>query len=164
MSEPLSLARLTEAGAGRGRGIATRDWRVNLDDFAHATSLGANLPRLEGRSVVLAVGDMAKAAAALIELDGLARRIVLCPPGFDARGLDALIIEAEADALVYDGDAVSPPVRLDVLAPCRLPLEPLASPRSPSPRERGEGTRSALGHRMGHADFRHQRPAEDGRA
>ena len=128
-----------EAGAGRGRGIATRDWRVNLDDFAHATSLGADLPRLEGRSVVLAVGDMAKAAAALIELDGLARRIVLCPPGFDARGLDALIREAEADALVYDGDAVSPPVRLDVLAPCRLPLEPLASPRSPSPRSRGEG-------------------------
>jgi acyl-coenzyme A synthetase/AMP-(fatty) acid ligase len=130
LSEPLSLARLMDPGAGLGRAIATRDWRLALDDFASATSLGANLPRLEGRSVVLAVGDMAKAAA-LIELDGLARRIVLCPPGFAMGGLDALVRDAEADALVYDADAAPPPVRLDVLAPCRLPLEPLAAPRSP---------------------------------
>jgi len=128
-----------EAGAGRGRGIATREWRLGLDDFASATSLGADLPRLEGRSVVLAVGDMAKAAAALIELDGFARRIVLCPPGFETRGLDALIRDAEADALVYDGDEAAPSARLDCLAPCRLPLEPLRSPRPPSPRLRGEG-------------------------
>ncbi len=120
-----------EAGAGLGRRIATRDWRVSLDDFAGATSLGAHRPRLAGRSVVLAVGDMAKAAAALIELDGLARRIVLCPPAFDMRGLDALVRDAEADALVYDGDDFSPPARLDLLAPCRLPLEPLSAPRSP---------------------------------
>ena len=118
-----------EGGAGRGRGIATRDWRLRLDDFAHATSLGADLPRLEGRSVVLVVGDMAKAAAALIELDGWARRIVLCPPGFDMRGLEALIGDAEADALVYDGDVAAPESRLDCLAPCRLPLEPLRAPR-----------------------------------
>ena len=126
-----------EAGAGLGRRIATRDWRVSLDDFAGATSLGARRPRLAGRSVVLAVGDMAKAAAALIELDGLARRIVLSPPAFDMRGLDALVRDAEADALVYDGDDAAPPARLDLLAPCGLPLEPLAS--SPSPRLRGEG-------------------------
>jgi acyl-coenzyme A synthetase/AMP-(fatty) acid ligase len=131
LSEPLTLARLMEAGAGLGRRIATRDWRVSLDDFARATSLGAHRPRLEGRSVVLAVGDMAKAAAALIELDGLARRIVLCPPAFDMRGLDALVRDAEADALVYDGDDAAPPARLDLLAPCRLPLEPSSAPRSP---------------------------------
>ncbi len=128
-----------EAGAVRGRGITTPDWRLGLDDFAHATSLGAHLPRLEGRSVVLAVSDMAKAAAALIELDGWARRIVLCPPAFDMRGLDALIRDAEADALVYDGDEARPQAAVEIAAPCRLPLEPLASPRSPSPRLRGEG-------------------------
>ncbi len=128
-----------EAGAGRGRGIATRDWRLDLDDFAYATSLGAALPRLEGRSVVLAVGDMAKAAAALIELDGLGRRIVLCPPGVAVAGLVALIGAAQADALVYDGDEAAPEAALEILAPCRLPLESLAMPASPSPRLRGEG-------------------------
>ncbi|MGO4871530.1 MAG: AMP-binding enzyme [Roseiarcus sp.] len=117
------------AGAGRGRAIATRDWRLPLDDFAHATSLGGELDRLEGRSVALAVGDMAKAAAALIELDGLARRIVLCPPGLDRAGLEALICGAQADALVYDGDEAAPEIDLDLTVPCRLPLEPLAAPR-----------------------------------
>jgi acyl-coenzyme A synthetase/AMP-(fatty) acid ligase len=128
LSETLSLARLMEAGAGRGRAIATRAWRLPLDDFASATSLGAALPRLEGRAVVVAVADMAKAAAALIELDGFARRIVLCPPEFNARGLDAMIRDAEADALVYDGDATAPEAALEILAPCRLPLEPRSTP------------------------------------
>ncbi len=129
LSEPLNLARLMGAGAGRGRQIATRAWRVSLDDFAQATSLGADLLRLEGRAVVLAVGDMATAAAALIELDGLARRIVLCPPAFDGRGLDALIGAAQADALVYDGDEARPGTALGVVVACRLPLEPLSAPR-----------------------------------
>jgi hypothetical protein len=137
LSEPLTLAKLMAAGAGRGRQIATRDWRLPLDDFAHATSLGGDRDRLEGRVVALAVGDMAKAAAALIELDGLARRIVLCPPGLDRAGLDALIRGAQADALVYDGDETAPEIDLDLMVPCRLPLEPLRS--SPSPRLRGEG-------------------------
>ncbi len=119
-----------EAGAGLGRTIATRDCLLRLDDFAHGTSLGADLPRLEGRSIVLAVSDMTKAAAALIELDGLARRIVLCPPSFDMRGLDALARHAEADALVHDGDAPTPEASFDVVAACRLPLAPLKAERA----------------------------------
>ncbi|MBV8474998.1 MAG: long-chain fatty acid--CoA ligase, partial [Hyphomicrobiales bacterium] len=127
MSEPLTLARLMEAGVGRT--IATRDCVLRLDDFAVATSLGADLPRLAGRSVVLAVGDMAKAAAALIELDGTARRIVLCPPGFDMRGLDTVARLAEADAVVYDSDAPAPETAFEVVAACRLPLAPLRAER-----------------------------------
>jgi acyl-coenzyme A synthetase/AMP-(fatty) acid ligase len=127
LSEPITLAGLMDAGAGRGRAIATRRWRLCLDDLAEGSSLGLSLYALEGRSVVLAVGDMAKAAAALIELDGWARRIVLCPPGYDLAGLEGLAREAEADALVYDGEAARPPTDLAVVAPCRLPLEPLAS-------------------------------------
>jgi hypothetical protein len=139
-SEPLTLARLMAAGAGLGRAIVTRDWRLGLDDFAEGSSLDAAVSRLEGRSVVLAVGDMAKAAAALIELDGLTRRIVLCPPGFDMRGLDALARAAEADTLVYDGDGPPPETTLDAVA-CRLPLS------SPPPRQRGEGRGEGLGDR-----------------
>ena len=119
-----------EAGAGLDRTIATRDCVLRLDDFALNTSLGADLPRLEGRSVVLAVSDMTKAAAALIELDGLARRIVLCPPSLDMRGLDALARHAEADALVHDGDAPAPEASFDVVAACRLPLSPLEAERA----------------------------------
>ena len=119
-----------EAGAGLGRVVATRAWRLDLDGFAEGSSFRGALPRLEGRSVVLAVGDMAKAAAALIELDGVARRIVLCPPGFDLTGLDGLARAAEADALLHDGDVAPPETALDLVA-CRLPL---ASPSSASRR------------------------------
>ena len=67
--------------------------------------LGPDLKRLRGRSVVLSVQDMAKAAAALIELDGFARRVVLCPAGWEPWRLESAARDAEADALVYDPDA-----------------------------------------------------------
>ena len=89
LSEPATLFDRM-AASGRGRRVATRDFALELDRFAAAGSLGDGLARLEGRSVLLAVGDMAKAAAALIELDGVARRIVLCPPGVGADALAAL--------------------------------------------------------------------------
>jgi acyl-coenzyme A synthetase/AMP-(fatty) acid ligase len=136
LSEPLTLAALMNAGAGRGRAIATRRWRLGLDKLDGASSLGASLFALEGRSVVVAVGDMAKAAAALIDLDGWARRIVLCPPGYDLGGLDGLARATAADALVYDGDLARPPADLAVVAPCRLPLEPLAFPGEKQRRRR----------------------------
>jgi hypothetical protein len=44
--------------------VATREHVLPLDDFARASSLGSHLAALEGRSVVLFVHDMAKAAAA----------------------------------------------------------------------------------------------------
>ena len=69
-------------GAGLGRAIATREHTLPLDGFARASSLAPHLAALEGRSVLLSVRDMAKAAAALIDLDGCARRILLCPPGW----------------------------------------------------------------------------------
>jgi acyl-coenzyme A synthetase/AMP-(fatty) acid ligase len=67
---------------------------------------------------------MAKAAAALIDLDGLARRILLCPPGWDAAKLQSAAAQAEADALVFDEAATTPTLSVDVRLPVRLPLEP----------------------------------------
>jgi acyl-coenzyme A synthetase/AMP-(fatty) acid ligase len=127
LSDAPTLAALMAPGAGRGRRISTRDWSVSLDDLASQTCLGAELAQLEGRRVALAVGDMAKAAAALIELDGLARQIVLCPPGVDTPALAALIRAAGADALVAEADA--PEIAVAIRVACRLPLTPLAAPR-----------------------------------
>src|SRR5271167_1745967 len=131
LSEPLTLAALMNAGAGRGRAIATRRWRLGLDKLDGASSLGASLFALEGRSVVVAVGDMAKAAAALIELDGWARRIVLCPPGWAPTQLAAVAREAEADALIHNEDEEQP-IAIPIPAPCALPLQPLKTARAAS--------------------------------
>jgi acyl-coenzyme A synthetase/AMP-(fatty) acid ligase len=126
--DPLSLTDLLGAGAGAGRAIRMRDACLPLDDFPQATSLGENLDALAGRSVVLMAGDQLKTAAALIELYGRARRIVLCPPDLEAKHLGAVIRDAQADAIVYDGDS-RPPQGTDVslIAPSMLPLLPHAA-------------------------------------
>ena len=129
MPEAPNLARLIEHGAGSGRVVATRDHVLPLDDFARASSVGSHLARLEGRSAVLFVRDMAKAAAALIDLDGWARRIVLCPPGWEPSRLETVVRDAEADALVHDSDDDAP-IPIELSAPCRLPLERLDAPRA----------------------------------
>jgi len=123
--EPLSLADLLGAAAGFGRAIGTMGASLPLDHFSDATSLGGRLDRLEGRSVILLAGDQLQTAAALIELDGWARRIVLCPPDLEARHLVAVAREAAADAIVYDAQGL-PPQGIDfaVVAPCSLPLRP----------------------------------------
>jgi acyl-coenzyme A synthetase/AMP-(fatty) acid ligase len=125
--EPLTLTALLAAGAGAGRAIGMASASLALDDFPHATSLGGQLDRLEGRSIILMAGDQLKTAAALIELDGWARRIVLCPPDLEARHLPAIVRDAEADALVYDGDGEAPQgAPVEILAPCILPAQTLA--------------------------------------
>jgi acyl-coenzyme A synthetase/AMP-(fatty) acid ligase len=127
--DPLSLTDLLTAGAGAGRAIRMRDSHLPLDDFPTATSLGGNLEALAGRSIVLMAGDQLKTAAALIELDGRARRLVLCPPDLEIKHLNAVIRDAQADAIVYDGDG-QPPQGADValVTPCRLPMLPRATP------------------------------------
>ena len=129
MSEWRNLLSCIRGGRGRGRVIATRDYVLALDEFERASSLGRDLMRLRGRSVVLSVQDMAKAAAALIELDGFARRVVLCPAGWEPWRLELAARDAEADAYVYDPDAAAAPVSVQLSAPCRLPLQALDTPR-----------------------------------
>jgi acyl-CoA synthetase (AMP-forming)/AMP-acid ligase II len=77
---------------------------VALADLRAGTSLGGRLQELAGRSVLLATRDQLPAALALIELDGIARRVVLCPPDLAAAHLPEIAANAEADAIVSDRD------------------------------------------------------------
>ena len=65
----------------------------------------------------------------MIDLDGWARRIVLCPPGWDETKLASVVIDAEADALVHDVGKEAPGADLAMFAPCRLPMRPLRARR-----------------------------------
>ena len=80
---------------------------VALADLAHGSSLGGRLEALRGRSVLLATKDQLTAALAMIELDGVARRIVLCAPDLPAQHLSGVIRGAGADACVRDADSPS---------------------------------------------------------
>ena len=92
---------ITAAGAPHGRLYGVRHV-IPLAELAHATSLCGRLEELRDRSVMLLAQDQLTAALALIELDGVARRMVLCPPDLAPQHLPALVRDAEADACVVD--------------------------------------------------------------
>jgi acyl-coenzyme A synthetase/AMP-(fatty) acid ligase len=93
---------ISAAGTPRGLLYGIRHV-IPLAELAHATSLGGRLEELRDGSVVLLAKDQLTAALALIELDGVARRMVLCPPDLAPEHLPAVIRDAEADACVVDG-------------------------------------------------------------
>src|SRR5262249_7211748 len=106
--------------------LRRRDRSVALDALVRGTSLGGRLQELAGRSVLVATGDQLTAALTLIELDGVARRLVLCPPDLAAEHLPSVIADAEIDAIVTSGqmDVGELGVRLHVV--CHPAIAPIA--------------------------------------
>lgn len=98
------------AGVALGR-LCGASATVDLGDLAHGTSLGGRLEELRGRSVLLLVKDPLQAALAMLELDGVARRMVLCPADLAPEHLPAIARGAAADARVGDEGGLA--ARLD---------------------------------------------------
>jgi acyl-coenzyme A synthetase/AMP-(fatty) acid ligase len=78
--------------------------RVSLADLRNGTSLGGRLQELSGRSVLLATRDQLAAAVGLIELDGVASRVIICPPDLPSEHLPSVIATGGVDAIVSDHD------------------------------------------------------------
>ena len=95
------LRRSDSSGIAR-RGFASIIWRAEQ-------VLAAGLPSFAGRSIVVATSSQLATALALIELDGVARRLTILPPDTAADHLAALIACAEADAVVVDPGTLDHP-------------------------------------------------------
>jgi acyl-coenzyme A synthetase/AMP-(fatty) acid ligase len=92
---------LSETGGAGERHLHGRGTRVALDALARGSSLGGHLAALDDRSVLVFTGDDQLAAAlTLIELDGVARRMILCPADFPREHLPAVIAKGQVDAIV----------------------------------------------------------------
>jgi acyl-coenzyme A synthetase/AMP-(fatty) acid ligase len=76
--------------------------QVSIGDMLRGTSLGGRLMELSGRSVLLATESQLAAALALAELDGVASRIVICPPDITSKHFPSLIAKGGVDAIVSD--------------------------------------------------------------
>jgi acyl-coenzyme A synthetase/AMP-(fatty) acid ligase len=81
---------------------------ATLRDLLDGSVLGGRTAALAGRSVLLATKEQLTTALALIELDGLVRRVVLYPGDLASAYVPEVIARAEVDALV--GDAKAPAV------------------------------------------------------
>src|SRR6202795_1930889 len=90
------------ADAGPERFFWDRAARLCVNHLARGTSFGGRLAELAGCSVVVATSSQLTSALALIELDGVARRLTILPPDTAADHLGTLFACAEADAVVVD--------------------------------------------------------------
>src|SRR5579862_3027183 len=77
---------------------------VSLGSLLRGTSLGGRLSELSGRSVLVAPRDQLAAALALIELDGVADRLIICPPDIRSEHLPSVTARGGVDAIVSDHD------------------------------------------------------------
>jgi len=108
-----------------------RSAEVAIGHLAGGTSLDGKLAQLAGRSVLLAASGQLGAAPALVELDGVARRVVILPPDVDPAHLAELAATAETDAVVVDV-ATPPHAAFDL--PLRVEVTPVitAMPETPA--------------------------------
>lgn len=77
--------------------------RAALSDLRERSAIPFGIENLVGRSVLIAATDPFLAALLVIELDGLARRIILWPPDLSLDHLPYVMRHAEVDAVVSDG-------------------------------------------------------------
>jgi acyl-coenzyme A synthetase/AMP-(fatty) acid ligase len=103
----------------------------SLGDLAEGSALYGHGDELRGRSVLIATTSQLAAALALIELDGVARRVILYPPDLPLGYLPYVIESAAVDAIVSDGRTVelgNP--RIERFVPCNGEITPGSSDRS----------------------------------
>jgi acyl-coenzyme A synthetase/AMP-(fatty) acid ligase len=89
----------------KGRTISDARQIVSLSDILEQTCLENRLGELAGRAVLLAVTDQLISGLAMMELDGVARRMLPCPPDVSADHFQSLVQDAEIDAVVTDHPA-----------------------------------------------------------
>lgn len=116
---------LLRAGDLWSRRIFTTDGNRTLGELLVGSALFCHGDELYGRSVLIATRSQLAAALALIELDGVARRIILYPPDMPLGYLPYVVSVAEVDAIVSDGrvtELANPHV--ECFVPCNGTITP----------------------------------------
>jgi acyl-coenzyme A synthetase/AMP-(fatty) acid ligase len=132
-SETSSLwTKLRSGDLGR-QALKAANAHVMLSALDSGSAIGSSLRGLEGLSILLAAGSQLASALALIELDGTARRLVVCPPGLPEDNFTSIAKDASIDAIVTDRDAASFPEGLGLpLVRCGTIIEKGEVSRVPS--------------------------------
>lgn len=86
----------------KNRTISDARHVVSLTDIVQHSCLTGRFCELSGRSMLLATSGQLLSALAMIELDGVARRMLLCPPDLDWDRLEVLLEQAGIDTIVTD--------------------------------------------------------------
>ncbi len=120
----MTAAQSLPSGTLQSAGVSVR-----LAELARKSIFGGQLEKLRGRIVLLMPRDQLTAALALIELDGIAQRVVLCPPDLSAEHLALVVKDAGANACVADSAGSDPSdlgITLSIIARPQLAGEEVA--------------------------------------
>jgi hypothetical protein len=108
-------------------GTRGQNWRmrgarksVALPDLVAGSGFARRMRSLRGHSVVVVTHKQLTADLAMIELDGIARPVVICLPDLIESGFHPIVSTVEVDA-VSDGDAPELEALGVTLAPYRVP-------------------------------------------
>ena len=93
---------LSAAGDLSGRFVFGAEASLALSDLVAGSALYGRGDELCGRSVLIATTNQLTTASTLIELDGIARRMILCPPDLPLEHLPYVIESANVDAIISD--------------------------------------------------------------
>ena len=94
--------RLSSSGCLRCRVLSGVTAKVVIADLLHGSSLDCHPTELAGRSVLLVTSDQLVAASVLIELDGIADRIIICPPEIGPEQYPSLVQKGAIDTIVSE--------------------------------------------------------------
>ncbi len=126
------LAGALAGGADRQARLIGPAGALSLTDLAERTGLGQARDALAGRAVLVRTRAQLAAAQALVELDGLARRLVLCSPDLDEAHLPGVAERAGIEAVVTDDAALALPLpglpAYELAAPTGLADTPVGEP------------------------------------
>jgi acyl-coenzyme A synthetase/AMP-(fatty) acid ligase len=84
---------------------------IPISDMLSGACVAAQLADLSGRSVLIAAKDQFAAASVLMRLEGIANRIVICPPEISSKQLPFVIATGGVDTVWSDGEisVIKPP-------------------------------------------------------
>src|SRR5580700_4485925 len=114
----------------KGRTLSDARHAASLTELSDRTCLKGRLAELSGRSVLLAVSRQFLASLVMLEIDGIARRMLLCPPDLNTDHLQTLIEEAEIDAIVTDQPARWADAGVYLVMAARAPVRGAAKPKA----------------------------------
>jgi acyl-CoA synthetase (AMP-forming)/AMP-acid ligase II len=103
---------------------------VSLTDILQHTCLSDRLGELSVRSVLLAVSDQLISGLVMTELDGVVRRLLLCPPDLNPDHLQSLMLDADIDAVVSDDPAKWDGVDAKLVVPAYPPSKASTKPKT----------------------------------
>jgi acyl-coenzyme A synthetase/AMP-(fatty) acid ligase len=101
-ADGLALAALTRQAGVQGRRIEDAGRRVALERATRPLD-PRTADRFAGASVLLRTPDQLSTALALLALDGLARRLILCPPDLEAGHVPEVARQGEVDLVIEEG-------------------------------------------------------------